>query len=132
EVVYEEMDDSLERAVTTATSLDAEQDREVREERRVKNSQAQKIYKVGRSAKVISSDEASLGDQENASKQGRKIDDIDKDVEITLVHETQERYGDEEMFDNVVEEPSESITTTPTLTTTTATTVTAASTRPKA
>ncbi|GJZ05522.1 hypothetical protein Tco_0539315, partial [Tanacetum coccineum] len=36
-----------------------------------------------------SSDEASLGDQEDASKQGRKIDDIDKDVEITLVDETQ-------------------------------------------
>ncbi|GKA68928.1 putative ribonuclease H-like domain-containing protein [Tanacetum coccineum] len=133
EAVYKEIDDSLERAATTATSLDAEQDREVREERRVKNSQAQKIYKVGRSAKVISSDEASLGDQENASKQGRKIDDIDKDVEITLVHETQERYGDEEMFDNVVEEPSESITTTPTLTTTTTvTTIIAVSTRPRA
>ncbi|GJX09639.1 putative ribonuclease H-like domain-containing protein [Tanacetum coccineum] len=30
---------------------------------------------------------------------GRKIVDIDKDAEITLVHETQGRYGDEEMFD---------------------------------
>ncbi|GKD17937.1 hypothetical protein Tco_1207095 [Tanacetum coccineum] len=109
---------------------------------------------------------------------GRKINDIDNDAEITLVDETQERYGDEEMFDtgvlngdevlaepevtvkdvnlsvdevtlaqalvalksakfpeksNVVEEPIESITTTPTLTTTiVATIVTAASTRPKA
>ncbi|GJX68364.1 hypothetical protein Tco_0304091 [Tanacetum coccineum] len=79
-----------------------------------------RLYKVGRSARVISSDEASLG-----------------------------RYGDEEMFDtdvlktlksakvqekvNVVEDPSESITTTPTLTTTTAaTTITVVSTRPKA
>ncbi|GKC08984.1 hypothetical protein Tco_1000594, partial [Tanacetum coccineum] len=42
--------------------------------------------------------EASLGDQEDASKQGRKIDDIDKDAEITLVDETQGRYGDEDMF----------------------------------
>ncbi|GJU40809.1 hypothetical protein Tco_1193766 [Tanacetum coccineum] len=137
-----------------------------------------RLYKFGRSARVISFDEASLGDQEDASKQGRKIDDIDKDAEITLVHETQGRYGDEEMFDtsvldddevlaepevtikdvnlsvdevtlaqalaalksakvqenaNVVEEPSESITTTPKLTTTTAaTTITAISTRPKA
>ncbi|GKE17066.1 hypothetical protein Tco_1424643 [Tanacetum coccineum] len=41
---------------------------------------------------------ASLGDQEDASKQGRKIDDIDKDAEITLVDETQGRYGDEDMF----------------------------------
>ncbi|GJS90285.1 hypothetical protein Tco_0772921 [Tanacetum coccineum] len=117
-----------------------------------------RLYKVGRSARVISSDEASL--------------------EITLVHETQGRYGDEEMFDigvlngdevlaepevtikdvnlsvdkvtlaqalaalksakvqekaNVVEDPSESITKIPTLTTTTgATTITAISTRPRA
>ncbi|GJX07558.1 ribonuclease H-like domain-containing protein [Tanacetum coccineum] len=43
-----------------------------------------RLYKVGRSARVVSSDEASLGDQEDASKQGRKIDDIDADAEITL------------------------------------------------
>ncbi|GKF63656.1 hypothetical protein Tco_0187104, partial [Tanacetum coccineum] len=54
-----------------------------------------RLYMVGRSARVISCDEASLGDQEDASKQGRKIDDIDKDVDITLVDETQGRYGDE-------------------------------------
>ncbi|GJY78422.1 hypothetical protein Tco_0484223 [Tanacetum coccineum] len=57
-----------------------------------------RLYKVGRSARVISSDEPSLGDQEDASKQGWKIDDIDKDAEITLVDETQGRYGDEEVF----------------------------------
>ncbi|GKC21196.1 hypothetical protein Tco_1023346 [Tanacetum coccineum] len=60
------------------------------------------LYKVGRSARVVSSEEASLGDQEDASKQGRKIDDIDKDVEITLVDETQGRINDEEMFDTGV------------------------------
>ncbi|GJT64576.1 hypothetical protein Tco_1016056 [Tanacetum coccineum] len=43
-----------------------------------------RLYKVGRSIRVISSNEASLGDQEDASKQRRKIDDIDKDAEITL------------------------------------------------
>ncbi|GKD84160.1 hypothetical protein Tco_1350999 [Tanacetum coccineum] len=132
EAVNEEMDDSLVRAATTASSLEAEQDsgsgprlqdtmgdtiartrfenvsktsndsmligvntprncsssgdykfetesQEVREERRVKNSQAQKVI------------------------QGRgEIDDIDKDAEITLVHKTQGRYGDEEMFDTSV------------------------------
>ncbi|GKB38084.1 hypothetical protein Tco_0883026, partial [Tanacetum coccineum] len=51
---------------------------------------------------MISSNEASLGNQEDASKQGRKIDDIDKDAEITLVVETQERYGDDLMFDTGV------------------------------
>ncbi|GJT07945.1 hypothetical protein Tco_0842407 [Tanacetum coccineum] len=60
------------------------------------------LYKVGRSARVISSDEASLGDQEDASKQGRKINGIDKDAEITLVDETQGRYGDDLMFDTGV------------------------------
>ncbi|GJV40376.1 hypothetical protein Tco_1418816 [Tanacetum coccineum] len=50
-----------------------------------------RLFKVGTSARIVSSDEASLGDQEDASKQGRKIDDIDKDVEITLVDETQGR-----------------------------------------
>ncbi|GJZ21513.1 hypothetical protein Tco_0558552 [Tanacetum coccineum] len=151
--VYEEMDDSLERAATTTTSLDVEQDRDninktqskaTLNEPRVntprsdedrlklnelmefctklqqrfldlentKTAQAQEItslklrvkklekkggsrthklkrlYKVGRSARVISSNKASLGDQEDASKQGRKINDINKDAEITLVHET--------------------------------------------
>ncbi|GKC75381.1 hypothetical protein Tco_1126155 [Tanacetum coccineum] len=61
-----------------------------------------RLYKVGRSARVISSDEASLGDQDDTSKQERKIDDIDKDASITLVYETQGRYGDEEMFDTSV------------------------------
>ncbi|GKB02079.1 hypothetical protein Tco_0830123 [Tanacetum coccineum] len=57
-----------------------------------------RLYKVGRSARVVSSDEASLGDQEDASKQGRKITNIDADAQITLVDETQERYRDEDMF----------------------------------
>ncbi|GJR80227.1 putative ribonuclease H-like domain-containing protein [Tanacetum coccineum] len=57
-----------------------------------------RLYKVGRFTRVVSSEEASLGDQEDVSKQGRKTDDIDKDAEITLVDETQERYGNEDMF----------------------------------
>ncbi|GKC54377.1 hypothetical protein Tco_1077122 [Tanacetum coccineum] len=58
-----------------------------------------RLYKVGRSARVVSSKDAGLGDQEDPSKQERKIDDIDKDKEITLVDETQRRYGDDIMFD---------------------------------
>ncbi|GJQ89205.1 hypothetical protein Tco_0000344 [Tanacetum coccineum] len=61
-----------------------------------------RLYKVGRSARLVSSDEASLGDQEDVSKQGRKIDDIDVDVEITLVDETQGRHDDDLMFDTGV------------------------------
>ncbi|GJR53635.1 hypothetical protein Tco_1404156 [Tanacetum coccineum] len=44
-----------------------------------------RLYKVGRSPRIVSSHEASLGDQEDASKQGRKIDDIDADVGSNLV-----------------------------------------------
>ncbi|GJU26113.1 hypothetical protein Tco_1164734 [Tanacetum coccineum] len=48
---------------------------EVRKERRVKNSQAQKTIQIWL-----------------ASKQERKIDDIDQDAEVTLVDETQGSY----------------------------------------
>ncbi|GKD68893.1 hypothetical protein Tco_1322983 [Tanacetum coccineum] len=58
-----------------------------------------RLYTVGRSVRIVSSNEASLGDQEDASKHGRKIDDIDIDAEIILVDETQRRYGDDIMFD---------------------------------
>ncbi|GJR81888.1 putative ribonuclease H-like domain-containing protein [Tanacetum coccineum] len=85
--VYEEMDDSLERATTTATSLDAEQDRETKEERRVKTHGLKRLYKVGRSARVISYNEASLGDQDDASKQGRIVDiDADTGINIVSIH----------------------------------------------
>ncbi|GJX00147.1 hypothetical protein Tco_0184060 [Tanacetum coccineum] len=60
------------------------------------------LYKIGRSARVVSSNEASLGDQEDASKQGRKIDDIDADAKITLVNETHGRHDDDLMFDTGV------------------------------
>ncbi|GKF83485.1 hypothetical protein Tco_0245141, partial [Tanacetum coccineum] len=135
EAIYEEMDDSLERAATTTTSLDVEQDmgvntpqsdvdrlklnelmkfytklqQRVLDLENIMAAQAQEItslnlgvnklekkggsrthklkrlYKVGRSVRVISYDEASLGDQEDASKQGRKIDDIDKDAKKFFV-----------------------------------------------
>ncbi|GJT38121.1 hypothetical protein Tco_0937986 [Tanacetum coccineum] len=64
-----------------------------------------RLYKVGRSARIVSSKEASLGDHEDASKQGRKIDDIDADEGVTLVDETvenRERINNEEMFDTGV------------------------------
>ncbi|GJY52118.1 hypothetical protein Tco_0442965 [Tanacetum coccineum] len=133
EAVNEEMDDILERAATTATSLDAEQDRGggprrqetmgdtiaqtwsenvskhsndpllTREKKRgSRTHKLKRLYKVSRSARMVSSNDASLGDQDNASKQGRKIDDIDKDAKITLIDETQGRYGDDLMFDTCV------------------------------
>ncbi|GKE08459.1 hypothetical protein Tco_1412010, partial [Tanacetum coccineum] len=44
----------------------------------------------------------SLGAQEDASKQGRKIADIDADAEVTLVDETQGMNDDNLMFDTSV------------------------------
>ncbi|GJU26357.1 hypothetical protein Tco_1164978 [Tanacetum coccineum] len=40
-----------------------------------------------------------LGAQEDASKQGRKIANLDADAEVTLINETQERYDEEMLFD---------------------------------
>nr|GEV86555.1 copia protein [Tanacetum cinerariifolium] len=57
-----------------------------------------RLRKVGSAMIVKSSTEASLGDQEDASIQERMIDNIDQDVEITLVDETQERMNKEDMF----------------------------------
>ncbi|GJZ57441.1 hypothetical protein Tco_0612935 [Tanacetum coccineum] len=46
-----------------------------------------------------SKDKDSLGDHEDASKQGRSIEDIDKDADVSLADDTQGRSDDAEMFD---------------------------------
>nr|GEW81824.1 hypothetical protein [Tanacetum cinerariifolium] len=57
-----------------------------------------RLYKIGSSRIIKSSNEASLDDQEDASKQGRIIDNLDADKRVTLVDETQRR-NDQDMFD---------------------------------
>nr|GEV00421.1 hypothetical protein [Tanacetum cinerariifolium] len=115
-VVNEEMNDSLERAATTASSLEAEQDSEVNTPRidedslklkelmelctnlqnrilnleNTKTTQALEIDSL-KKARVDCSNEASLG--EDASKHRRIINDINADEEITLVNETIENQG---------------------------------------
>nr|GEV93878.1 ribonuclease H-like domain-containing protein [Tanacetum cinerariifolium] len=115
ETVNEEMDDSLERAATTASSLEVEQDsgvniprkykdhtstgdcslkrrvKKLEKKQRSRTLKLKRLYKVGLTASVDSSDEVSLG--EDASKLGRIIDDIDADEGITLVNETVENQG---------------------------------------
>ncbi|GJZ61675.1 hypothetical protein Tco_0617812 [Tanacetum coccineum] len=59
-----------------------------------------RLRKVGSSSRVESSIDASLGAQEDASKQGRKIEDLDADAE----HEIK--------FEKVVKEPVVSVATT--------------------
>ncbi|GJX68721.1 putative ribonuclease H-like domain-containing protein [Tanacetum coccineum] len=59
-----------------------------------------RLGKFSMSRRVESSnDQESLGAPEDASKQGRSIADIDADVDVTLVDETQERQDDDLMFD---------------------------------
>nr|GEY47156.1 hypothetical protein [Tanacetum cinerariifolium] len=63
------------------------------------------LYKIGLSARVESSVEEQSLDEEDASKQGRNIVDIDADAKTILVNETVEdqgRYDDQEMFDTDV------------------------------
>ncbi|GJY25887.1 hypothetical protein Tco_0400613 [Tanacetum coccineum] len=57
-----------------------------------------RLRKVGSTSRAESSNDVSLGDQEDASKQGRKIADLDADAELTLVDETQEMNDDNLMF----------------------------------
>nr|GFA21438.1 hypothetical protein [Tanacetum cinerariifolium] len=58
-----------------------------------------RLKKAGSSKQVESSEEKdSLGAQEDASKQGRSIEDIDQDAEIALVDEAQGKMHDANMF----------------------------------
>nr|GEZ32252.1 hypothetical protein [Tanacetum cinerariifolium] len=127
EVVYEEMYDSVERAATTATGLDANSGSRPRRQETMRDAAAQtrvlaletkktnqaleieslkrrvkklekkankrthklnRLYKIGSSRRNESSDEATLRDQEDASKQWRIIDNLDADEGVTLVDET--------------------------------------------
>ncbi|GJU48557.1 hypothetical protein Tco_1218112 [Tanacetum coccineum] len=60
-----------------------------------------RLYRDGTTRRVESYNDVSLGAQEDASKQGRKIADLDADAEVTLVDETQEMNDDNLMFDTV-------------------------------
>ncbi|GJZ41705.1 hypothetical protein Tco_0588591, partial [Tanacetum coccineum] len=140
EAVYEERDDSLERATTTATTLDAEQDRGNISNTQSKatpnqpssirtslgggprdqdtmgdtiaQTRSKNLSKFSNDLLLVGVttprsgedsvqlkelmdfyDEASLGDQEDASKHGRKIHDINADEDITL-----ENVHDADMF----------------------------------
>ncbi|GJV10744.1 putative reverse transcriptase domain-containing protein [Tanacetum coccineum] len=87
-----------------------------------------RLRKVGRSAQVVSSEDEGLGAQEDASKQGRKIADLDADAEVTLVDEAQGRNDDNLMFDTGVfdeqEVEVEKVVSTAEVTTVSATTTT--------
>nr|GEU67746.1 hypothetical protein [Tanacetum cinerariifolium] len=103
--VYKELNDILVRTATTASSLEAEQDsgggprcqeamRDTIAQTRFEN--VSKLFNdslLARARVDSTKDEQSLG--EDASKQRRKITDIDADEDITLVND----QDDAEMFD---------------------------------
>ncbi|GJZ40674.1 hypothetical protein Tco_0587560 [Tanacetum coccineum] len=105
--------------------------KKLKKKQRSRTHKLRRLYKVGLSAKVISSDdEASLGDQEDASKQGRKILDIDADEDITLdsthVDTDPDMFGVHDLHgDEVFVEIEEPVVNAATTTTTTATTTVA-------
>ncbi|GKB38900.1 hypothetical protein Tco_0883842 [Tanacetum coccineum] len=67
--------------------------------RKSRITKLKRLRKVGAARRVESSeDKDSLGDQEDPSKLGRNIADIDQDVNVTLIDETQGKLNDEDMF----------------------------------
>ncbi|GKE47519.1 hypothetical protein Tco_1478777, partial [Tanacetum coccineum] len=62
--------------------------------RKFRTTGLKRLKKVGAARRIESSND-SLGAQEDASKQGRRIKDIDTDAEVTLVNETQERQDED-------------------------------------
>ncbi|GJX17608.1 hypothetical protein Tco_0218440, partial [Tanacetum coccineum] len=83
-----------------------------------------RLRKVGRTVRIKSSKDEGLGDQEDASKQGRKITDLDVDVEevevekvvstaeVTTVSATPTTVDEPKARGVVVQEPSKFTTTT--------------------
>ncbi|GJW27120.1 hypothetical protein Tco_0040931 [Tanacetum coccineum] len=67
-----------------------------------KTAQAQEITHLKLRVKKLEKKGLSSTHKLKRLYKGRKIDDIDKDSDITLVYETHGRYGDKEMFDTGV------------------------------
>ncbi|GJS13306.1 putative ribonuclease H-like domain-containing protein [Tanacetum coccineum] len=97
-----------------------------------------RLRKFGSAIRIESSNDASLGAQEDASKQGRKFTDIDQDEGVTLIDETHGRSDDNLIATTTVDELTlaqiliEIKAAKPKAITTAATTTTTAVTRPKA
>ncbi|GKC79944.1 hypothetical protein Tco_1130718 [Tanacetum coccineum] len=69
--------------------------------RKFRTTRLKRLKKVSVARRIESSND-SLGAQEDASKQGKRIEDIDADDEVTLLNETQERQDEDLMFDTRV------------------------------
>ncbi|GJS95462.1 putative ribonuclease H-like domain-containing protein [Tanacetum coccineum] len=90
--------------------------KKLEKKQRSRTHKLRRLYKVGLSARVVSSEDEGLG-EEDASKQGRKIHDINADEDITLenVHDADmfrvhDLDGDEVFLE--IEEPVVNVATT--------------------
>ncbi|GJR28158.1 hypothetical protein Tco_1104390 [Tanacetum coccineum] len=73
--------------------------KQLEKRKKSRTSGVKRLRKVGSASRVESSNDVSLGAQEDASKQGRKIADLDVVAKVTLIDETQERNDEEMLFD---------------------------------
>ncbi|GKC04193.1 hypothetical protein Tco_0995803 [Tanacetum coccineum] len=73
--------------------------KQLEKRRKSRTSGLKRLRKVGSASRVESSNDVSLGAQEDASKQEKKTTDLNADAEVTLIDETQERYDEGMLFD---------------------------------
>ncbi|GKA98533.1 hypothetical protein Tco_0826470, partial [Tanacetum coccineum] len=74
--------------------------KQLERKRKSRSTRLKRLRKVGETRRVESSeDRDSLGAQQDASQQGRSLEDIDKDATDSLADETQGWTDDAEMFD---------------------------------
>ncbi|GJT90861.1 putative ribonuclease H-like domain-containing protein [Tanacetum coccineum] len=110
--IFDAMVLDLEKAKNAQAKEIADLKKRVQKLERKKKSRTtwlKRLRKVGMTRRVkTSEDKDSLGDHEDASKQGRSIEDIDKDADVSLVDDTQGRsFGDEVVVDMPVGEKQE-------------------------
>ncbi|GKA50536.1 putative ribonuclease H-like domain-containing protein [Tanacetum coccineum] len=99
----------LEKAKTVQAKEIASLNKRVKQlekRRKLRTPRFKRLRKVGSTSIVESFNDVSLGAQEDASKQERKIEDL-ADAEVSLVNETQEMNDDNLMFDTCVLEEQE-------------------------
>ncbi|GJV65556.1 uncharacterized mitochondrial protein-like protein [Tanacetum coccineum] len=110
EAVYEEMDDRVNTPRSDEDRLKLNElmefctklQQRVLDLENTKTAQAHEITSLKQRVKKLEKKGGSRTHKLKRVYKGRKINNIDKDADITLVHETQERYGDEEMFNTCV------------------------------
>ncbi|GKB29629.1 hypothetical protein Tco_0869030 [Tanacetum coccineum] len=76
--------------------------KQLEKRRKSRTLRINRLRKVGSTSRVELSNDVSLGAQDDASKQGRIIADLDADAEVTLMDETQGINDDNLMFDTSV------------------------------